>query len=74
MSNDMSQATWKDERRRRQAEIIRQHRPWERSTGPRTEQGKARSARNADKGLGWPQLRVLRQLLRKIPKTSWGYG
>ena len=40
---------WTQERRARQAEQILMWRPWERSTGPRTAAGKARSSRNADK-------------------------
>ncbi len=40
---------WSAERRARQAALIHNWRPWERSTGPRTADGKARSARNAVK-------------------------
>jgi hypothetical protein len=40
-------AAWTEERRRRQAEAIRKWKPWEKSTGPRTEAGKARSRMNA---------------------------
>lgn len=35
------------EHRKMRAELIRQWRPWEKSTGPRTEEGKARSAQNS---------------------------
>jgi hypothetical protein len=52
---------WTAERRARQSEAIRRWRPWERSTGPRTSEGKARVARNAFEG-GWRQ--VLRELAR----------
>lgn len=38
---------WTDERRRKQAEAIRRWRPWERSTGPITEQGKLASSTNS---------------------------
>ena len=38
---------WTPERRARQAERIRQWKPWEKSTGPRTEAGKAASNQNA---------------------------
>ena len=38
---------WTPERRARQAERIRQWKPWEKSTGPRTEAGKATSSQNA---------------------------
>ena len=45
-----TKSAWTPERRARQAEIIRQTRPWKGATGPRTESGKAISARNAYKG------------------------
>ena len=45
-----TKSAWTVERRARQAELIRQTRPWESSTGPRTVPGKAISARNAYKG------------------------
>ena len=38
---------WTPERRARQALAIQEWQPWRKSTGPRTEDGKARSARNA---------------------------
>jgi hypothetical protein len=41
---------WSEERRVPQSEAIQRWRPWGRSTGPRTPEGKARSARNADRG------------------------
>jgi hypothetical protein len=41
---------WTDAARARQAELVRRWRPWDASTGPTTEQGRARSSRNADKG------------------------
>ena len=50
---------WTLERRQRQAELIRQWRPWEQSTGPRTPEGKARVSRNAWKGGHQAQLRAL---------------
>jgi len=56
---------WTPERRARQARLIHTWRPWERSTGPRTPEGKARVARNAYKGNKRGQLRELRQLLRE---------
>ncbi|MCP9761072.1 hypothetical protein EGI20_17645 [Aquitalea sp. S1-19] len=44
----MSKANgWTPERRAKQAELIRQWRPWEKSTGPKTETGKTISCRNA---------------------------
>lgn len=38
---------WTPERRARAAEQIRTWRPWEKSTGPRTDEGKATSSANA---------------------------
>lgn len=55
---------WTAQRRAKQADLIRLHRPWEHSTGPRTSAGKAASSRNADQGLGWSEIRALRRLLR----------
>lgn len=45
----MFMTKWTEERRRRQAEAIRKHKPWEKSTGPRTAKGKAKAALNATK-------------------------
>lgn len=42
-----TKSAWTPERRARQAEIIRSIKPWQFSTGPRTEEGKAASSRNA---------------------------
>lgn len=41
---------WTSEQRQQQAEAIQRWKPWQRSTGPRTVVGKARSARNAFRG------------------------
>lgn len=38
---------WTAQQRKAQAEAIRRSRPWEKSTGPRTPKGKARSSQNA---------------------------
>ena len=50
---------WTPERRARQAEAIRRWRPWEKSTGPRTAEGKAKASRNAYKGSEWRTVREL---------------
>ena len=54
---------WTPERRAQQAELIRQWRPWEKSTGPRTPDGKNTVARNAYKGGTW---RLMRELARSM--------
>ena len=50
---------WTPERRARQAALIRTWRPWEKSTGPRTDAGKAVAAQNAWKGGDEVRLREL---------------
>jgi hypothetical protein len=45
--------------------MIRQWRPWEKSTGPKTENGKKIVSQNAFKGGTWKMLRELSQLLRE---------
>lgn len=56
---------WTEERRRQQAERIRQSRPWEKSTGPRTEAGKKRIRYNARKhGRRTREYREFRRYIR----------
>lgn len=50
---------WTLERKQRQAELIKSWKPWEKSTGPRTSEGKARVSRNAWQGGTRTQLRKL---------------
>lgn len=57
---------WTPERRELQAALIRTWRPWEQSTGPRTAEGKARTARNGDKGGRW---RIEREMLRELRRA-----
>ncbi len=42
---------WTDEQKARQSALIRSWKPWERSTGPVTQEGKASSAQNRQKAL-----------------------
>jgi hypothetical protein len=57
----MSTNGWTPARRRQQARAIRRWRPWDRTTGPRTVAGKARSAHNRDRG-GRRQRELMRAL------------
>ena len=50
---------WTEERKQRQRERVLAWRPWEKSTGPRTVDGKAKVARNAYDGAMWLVLRSL---------------
>ena len=55
---------WTEERRKKQAETIRKHKPWEKSTGPKTRKGKARASLNALKsGVHSRSGREIRKLL-----------
>ena len=40
---------WTEQRKQRQRELIQTWKPWEKSTGAKTAQGKARSSKNAYK-------------------------
>lgn len=57
---------WTPERRTRAAEAIRRWKPWERSTGPVTAEGKARSKMNGYKGAKWRELRELRKAVNAL--------
>lgn len=61
---------WTPERRARQSELIRTWKAWERSTGPKTPEGKARVARNPWNGRERSALRRLSWLLRQIDVTT----
>jgi hypothetical protein len=50
---------WTPERRARQAALIQSWRPWERSSGPKSDSGRARASRNAFNGAERPALRQL---------------
>ena len=54
---------WTPERRALQAQRIRQQKPWLKSTGPQSAQGKAKVARNAYKGGAWKAMQELRRRL-----------
>lgn len=68
----MSARTWTPEQRQQQAQAIRRWKPWEQSTGARTDAGKARISRNAYTGGEWLKLReavkTLNAMLREHKK------
>jgi hypothetical protein len=51
--------SWTTERRAKQSQAIRQWKPWAKSTGAKTPEGKAVVSRNAFKGGHRPHLRQL---------------
>jgi hypothetical protein len=59
----MRKSGWTPERRAKQSEAVRGWQPWNLSTGPRTDKGKARSSRNADKGIAAMHDRILKARL-----------
>src|SRR5688572_21372695 len=69
-----TKAGWSPERRARQADLIRRQAPWRHSTGPKTEAGKARCAKNALRHGGRSRARILelqriRRILRKVDEN-----
>lgn len=69
-----TKSAWTPERRARQAELIRQTKPWEKSTGPRTEEGKAISSRNAAMHEGIRALKDRIAELRSQHRAMFGRG
>lgn len=63
---------WTEERRKRQAEAIRRWKPWERSTGPRSAEGKAIVSMNGLKHGGRSQAREA--LARAVAALLEGVG
>jgi hypothetical protein len=57
---------WTDERRAKQAAAIQRWRPWEKSTGPRSADGKTHSSRNAWKGGKRPKSRAIQRAIAEI--------
>ena len=55
--------TWTTERRQRQSQLIQTWKPWERSTGPKTIEGKEVAARNSWKGGHRTKLRAIIQMV-----------
>ena len=54
---------WTLKRRAKQAELIRQWKPWEKSTGPMSVEGKERVATNAWRGGHRAELRELTKMV-----------
>lgn len=64
---------WDTARRQRQSSQIQRWRPWEKSTGPKTAEGKAIVARNGYKGgAAREKLRALGRALKCLKARSSG--
>ena len=61
--NQTKRNGWTPERRARQSELIRQWKPWRKSTGPKSAPGKAATSRNTWKD---GELVKLRQMTKEI--------
>ena len=61
---------WTPERQLKHSDAIRLWQPWERSTGPKTTEGKAKVARNPWKDGERSALRRLSSLLRVLDVTT----
>ncbi len=62
----MIRKNWSDENREKQSKLIMRVKPWEHSTGPRSQAGKRRSKMNAQKhGFGSESLREYRKTRRR---------
>ena len=62
---------WSPERKARQATLIRTWRPWEKSTGPRSEAGKAVASQNGRKyGEDYSNLSVITQQVDKLLREA----
>jgi hypothetical protein len=57
---------WTAEERQRQAQLIHKWKPWERSTGARTPEGKAKVSQNAYKGSVRGLLKSVAKLLKSL--------
>ena len=67
---------WTEERRQRQSLRIHEWKPWKRSTGPQTPEGKAKSSRNAYKASASQELRQIAKHLRQMERVrkQWFTG
>jgi hypothetical protein len=66
----MSKNGWTPERRKRQSETIKRWKPWEQSTGAKTNQGKEKSKMNALKhgarSIAWKSMALILKKLNNV--------
>lgn len=62
---------WTPERRKKQSKNIQKWKPWEKSTGPHTEQGRTTSSMNALKhGMRSAEIRSLESAMAKLARIE----
>jgi hypothetical protein len=66
----MAARSWTQEQRERQREAIKRWKPWEHSTGPRSDEGKAKVSRNGWKGGTRRMLRELARMLNPMRRAD----
>ena len=66
-------AGWTPERRKRQSEAIRRWKPWSKSTGPKSPEGKAAVSGNAWTGGQWLKLRQAIKALNQAMREQRGW-
>ena len=64
---------WTPEQRQRQRELIQRWKPWEKSTGAKTLEGKAKSSRNATKDGKSLEVRELIKCLNGLLRDQKGF-
>lgn len=64
----MAARNWTGEQRRAMADNVRLWKPWQASTGPRTDSGKLRTSRNAFKGDLRGELRAISKAISDLLK------
>ena len=62
---------WTPERRKRQSEAIKQWKPWQQSTGPKSPEDKAAASGNAWAGGEWKKLRLAIKELNDAIRAQW---
>ncbi len=65
---------WTTERKARQSKLIRTWVPWKNSTGPKSPEGKARSAMRGYKGGQRQELRELSKVLSELKKECMNFS
>jgi hypothetical protein len=68
--SQFSRTGWTPGRKAKQAQVIQRWKPWQRSTGPKSADGKAKVARNAFKGGNRPALRQSIAILKQCFKDN----